>query len=216
MTRFLVMSPAPRHLSVWTARRVLLHMVHPTWASCCTCLGGPGALYGQWKHWNLSASGGAQPRDFMAEGQRGSSSAAPACCGNMGSGSVPQQGCPSAPVAGPTPGCPWGISISQAPPCPVLLWELLPQANPYSGLFFDRTVPAVTVNSVFLAVKSKKYCMRNNWKLMLFFVLAETRVESFTQYNYWGTWKQFTCFYLFWLILHFCFWTCFSAYKLSN
>lgn len=95
MTRFLVMSPAPRHLSVWTARRVLLHMVHPTWASCCTCLGGPGALYGQWKHWNLSASGGAQPRDFMAEGQRGSSSAAPACCGNTGPGLSPSRAVPA-------------------------------------------------------------------------------------------------------------------------
>lgn len=40
--------------------------------------------------------------------------------------------------------------------------EVLPQANPYSGLFFERTVPAFAVNSVFLAVKPKKYCMRNN------------------------------------------------------
>lgn len=70
--------------------------------------------------------------------------------------------------------------------------EVLPQANPYSGLFFERTVPAFAVNSVFLAVKPKKYCMRNNWKLMLFFVLAETRVESFTHYNYWGTWIIYT------------------------
>ena len=40
--------------------------------------------------------------------------------------------------------------------------EVLPRANPYSGLLFERAAPAVAVNSVFLAAKSKKYFMRNN------------------------------------------------------
>lgn len=78
--------------------------------------------------------------------------------------------------AGPSPRRRRNFPSGRNQPVPAVLWAVPPEANPYSGLFFERTVPSIAAPFVFLAVKSKKYHVRNDWKLMLFLVLAETWV----------------------------------------
>lgn len=141
------------------------------------------------------------PGDFMEVGWSGSSSAAPPPCGSVGSGSVPRAGLPQRSCAGPSPRHLGGIfHLSGRTTSQVLHWAVPPQANTYSGFFFERTVPSVAVKAVFLSLKNATWGITEtnaflylgcNLGVKLYPVRATKAL------------KQFTCIYSNY-IFHFC------------